>query len=125
MTQTLRALAISTLLFLLAGCSLYDCGNDIYQRLDNRYKQYKILKFSRSCGATTGPSTQISVLPFDKELSNEDGGNIFVCNAYINDTSVKVQWTNDTSILITYKKDLEIFKNDSTFNDVKVKYQIE
>ena len=125
MIQTSRTLAVSIPFLLLAGCSLYDCGNEICQRFDSRSGRYKILKFSRDCGATTGFSTQISILPIAKNLSNEESGNVFVCNAYINDTSVKVQWNNDSSVMIIYKKDLKILKNDSAINGIKIKYQIE
>ncbi len=123
MTQTLKLLKISSLVFMIAGCSLYDCGNDIYQRLDSRDRSYKILKYSRDCGATTGVSTQISLLPFKKELSNEESGNVFVCDAYISDSMVKVQWVDDSSVLIIYNKGLEVFKKNSTINGITIKYK--
>jgi len=125
MIRTSRILTASIFSIVIAGCRIYDCGNDIYQRLDNRYGQYKILKFSRSCGATTGSSTQISILPTSEELSNDESGNVFVCNAYINDTSVNVQWTNANAVLIIYGKNLEIYKKDSAINNVKVTYRID
>ncbi len=112
-------------LSLLSGCSLYDCSNDIYLRLDNNAAQYKVVKFSRDCGATTGFSTQISVLPIAEKLSDDQGGNIFVCDGNINSTNLTVQWIDDMSVLITYPKHVKIFKSDSTIAGLQIRYKTE
>ena len=62
----------------LVSCNLDTCGNDIYQRLDSKWVNRKVIKFSRSCGATTGSSIQISILPYDEALPNEGGKRIYI-----------------------------------------------
>jgi hypothetical protein len=109
---------------LLTNCNLDMCDNDIYQRLDSKWGTYKIVKFSRGCGATTGSSIQISVLTYNKELPNE-AGNAFISNGSIVDTTVKAAWLNDTAIVITYSKELTIFKNDSTVGGIKIYYNVQ
>src|SRR5687767_10343542 len=51
---------------LLFGCDM--CGNDIQLTVVSPDRKLKAVVFERSCGATTGFSTQVSVLPADRDL---------------------------------------------------------
>ena len=65
------------------------CGNDIYSETLSPDGELKAVIFQRDCGATTGFSTQVSILDTDETLEN-DGGNINLI-AIENDEVVKVQ----------------------------------
>lgn len=105
-----------------------DCSNHIFKQINNSNSSYKIIKFDRECGATTGNSIQLSVIKYYDSLPNE-GGNIFISNSKVggyieHDTSVQFSWINHAAILIRYDKDLDIYKKDSIVNNIKVIYQL-
>ena len=49
------------------------CGNEIFQEASSPDNSYKAVVFQRDCGATTGFSTQVSILGTNDELLNEAG----------------------------------------------------
>jgi hypothetical protein len=55
------------------------CGNTIVATELSPDRKLKAVLFERNCGATTGFSSQVSVLPSDRDLPNE-GGNVFAAN---------------------------------------------
>ena len=67
--------AHSTSCFNLAGA----CRNEILGSHYSPTKQLKAVVFQRDCGATTGFSIQISIMPANIALPNE-GGNVFVAD---------------------------------------------
>ena len=104
-----------------------DCNNHIYAQIKNNDNTFKILKFDRECDATTGNSIQLSLVKSTDSLPNKSG-NLFISNSKVggyieNDTSVQPSWTDDTTILIKYDKDLNIFKKDSLVYNVKIVYR--
>ena len=119
------------LLFILTKCNLNitgDCNNHISQQIANNSKTFKIVKFDRGCGATTANSIQLSVVIHNDSLPNE-AGNIFISNSKVGgyierDTSVLASWLNDTTVLIKYDKDLEIFKKDSLVGRTRITYEV-
>ncbi|HEY7181405.1 MAG TPA: hypothetical protein VIC84_08295, partial [Blastocatellia bacterium] len=62
-----------------AGClNLADgCGNEILRVHYSPTKKLKAVVFERDCGATTGFSAQISIIPANSDLPNK-AGNVFV-----------------------------------------------
>ena len=59
--------------------------------------------FERSCGATTGFSTQISILPVTQKLENE-GGNIFIVLGRPKEVRPKLHWLNNSELSIRYNQ---------------------
>lgn len=55
------------------------CGNEVVQIATSPDGRIKAFVFERDCGATTGFSTQISVVGSGKELPN-DSGNVFIAD---------------------------------------------
>lgn len=53
------------------------CGNEPISEIQSPDKSLKVVIFQRNCGATTGFSTQVSILPANRQLPNESG-NIMV-----------------------------------------------
>jgi hypothetical protein len=114
-------------LICLSKCITADqCTNDILIEHINQAKTYKVVKFDRGCGATTGNSIQLSVIPVDEHLENT-AGNVFIAGSmsgsYLkDDKSVSVSWLNDSTIKIKYDNKLKIFKKDITRGKLKVLY---
>jgi len=80
-TACLAALAAAAIVA-LAGCDpSFDslCGNTVLKSLDSPDGKLKAVVFQRDCGATTGFSTQLSVLNAGDPLPN-DGGNVFIAD---------------------------------------------
>lgn len=112
---------ISILIFisiLLLQCNFSLCGNEVLQEIPNTSKTLKAIKFSRDCGATTGFSTQVSILPYGSRLKDEPG-NTFIINGQ---NTCETKWITNSEIEIHYNKYEQIFKNDSIVNGVKISF---
>jgi flagellar basal body-associated protein FliL len=100
------------------------CGNDVFQEVYSPNKQYKVIVFERDCGATTGFSTQISILEATQALSNVTG-NIFIMDGNPDYTNVQVKWENDQAINITYADGYEVSYHQETFRDLSRVFEIQ
>jgi hypothetical protein len=84
------ALAVADVACLnLAG----DCGNDLVKEVRSPDGQMNAVVFQRDCGATTGFSTQVSLLSSNKSLPNESG-NLFVAT-----TDRRLGWTHSRTFM--------------------------
>ncbi len=127
----LQRLVYLSFVFALTQCNFNvtgDCKNHIYQQIENQSKTYKIIKFDRGCGATTGNSIQLSLVSFKDSLPNQ-GGNLFISNSKVGgyverDTSANASWLTDRTILIKHDKDLDIFKKATSVGTIKIVYEI-
>ena len=103
------------------------CGNEIYQEIYSPDDEYKVVVFQRDCGATTGFSTQLSILNASDKLPNKSG-NVFVIDGHPDWTNVQVKWDTDRAILITYSERFEVFLQKNKFRrffeTIKIEYQI-
>ncbi len=98
---------LGTLLFVGCNKVLDDmCSNDVLQSLTSPDGKAKAVVFERGCGATTGFSTQISLLGSGDELPNKSGD---VFDAY-NESGGKrdpfaiAAWKNNQTLVVTYHK---------------------
>ncbi len=75
--------------------------------------------FERNCGATTGFSSQISLIKADKVLNNE-AGTIYIVDGYPKGYTLK--WESDTTVIIggAYSKN---YKEETLFNGVQFSYE--
>src|SRR5688572_31763376 len=73
-----NSLLILPFLFLLQGCGL--CSNDEVGRFASPDSKLEAVVFQRDCGATTGFSTQVSIVLKGSPLPDQ-GGNVFVADA--------------------------------------------
>ena len=74
------AIALLAIPAVLLGFAIYIfsaggdlCGNDVLEEALSPSKEYKAVIFRRSCGATTGFSTHVSVLPQTSSIDNSSG----------------------------------------------------
>lgn len=98
------------------------CGNTICSSSLSPNKKYKAIVFQRDCGATTGFSTQISLIKANKNLPNKSG-NIFIADGHPDKTKIKLLWINNTHIMVSHLEDLEIFKNEKLIKNIAIDYE--
>jgi hypothetical protein len=107
-----------------------DCANEILNEVRSPTGKMKAVVFQRDCGATTGFSTQVSVLQSDQQLPNE-GGNVFVADTDHGIAPsgagggpvVEVSWTNETELLVRHDKRARVFHNEPSLGNVRVRYE--
>ena len=102
------------------------CGNEIFQEVYSPDNEYKAVVFQRDCGATTGFSTQISILKAPAKLPNESG-NIFAMDGHPDWTEVKINWETNRLVSIGYSEGYEVLNKKDTirilFTLIEVKYK--
>lgn len=102
---------------LLAG----DCGNEPISETPSPDKSLKAVIFQRDCGATTGFSKQVSILPANQSLPNESG------NALVADTDhgkapsgpgggpeVIAEWKSSRELVLRLHPSARTFGMDTT-----------
>jgi hypothetical protein len=117
--------AHSTGCFNLAGA----CANEILSSHYSPTKQLKAVVFQRDCGATTGFSTQISIMPANIDLPKE-GGNVFVADTDHGKSPsgpgggppVQVEWKGESSLNITYDNRARVFLRKDTQEGITITY---
>lgn len=66
------------LVFLVGNIFADFCGNKQVGLSYSTDEKYKAIVFSRDCGATTGYSTHVAVVPAKEQLNDQTVGNAFV-----------------------------------------------
>jgi len=100
------------------------CGNGIHAEVHSPDHRYKAIVFQRDCGATTGFSSQISILKIDAELQNENG-NILVISGHPDAHALQLTWLSNTELLINRKLDGSEAKAETSLgliNKITVSY---
>ncbi len=106
-------------------------GNTIIEKVYSPDQNNVIYIFDRNAGATTGYSTQVSVIKAKAKFRNS-GGNIFVCDDdhgkvnvlnSIGGPSIKAIWKSNSSIIIYYPKMTRIFKHKNMSGNIIISYE--
>ena len=106
------------------------CGNQPLAEARSPGGARKVIVFQRDCGATTGFSTQASVLPADGELP-DDGGNVFVADddhgaapsGPGGGPAVDAAWISENRLLIRQHPRARVFRAEPRIGDVEVLYE--
>jgi hypothetical protein len=114
--------------FSLSGAG--ECRNQIISESNAPGDAMKYVVFQRDCGATTGFSTQVSLIKVGETLKNEVG------NAFIADTNhdeapsgagggseVRIKWVSDTHIEIHHHQFTRVFRAERAVDGVQVDYE--
>jgi hypothetical protein len=107
------------------------CRNEIFAESLSPDRTKKLVVFQRSCGATTGFSTQVSVLSVDAELPNELG-NVFVADTdhgiapsgARGGPELRSHWAGPNSLMIQHHVAARVFKAEPLLKNVEIKYEI-
>ena len=85
-----------------------------------------VIVFERSCGATTGFSTHVSVVNQFGQLG-KSAGNVFAADSdhgAVKDMTVTVRWVAPNQVVIRYPAQARVFKKEAQANGVGVVYEI-
>jgi hypothetical protein len=107
------------------------CGNQIVTEVSSLDNKYKLVVFVRDCGATTGSSTQVSILRNDKDLREDESGNVLIVSdnyfgSKRNDfggADVNVKWIASRKVLIKYDYNAEAITKNNEINGIEITYQ--
>ena len=122
----LAGIAIGGLWFLGAG----GCGNQVLSEVSSPDRNLKVVVFQRDCGATTGFSTQASLLESDQMLGN-GAGNIFVADTDHGAApsgpgggpELHVAWDDNRSVTLSHDSRVRVFKAERLKHGVSLTYQ--
>lgn len=117
--------AILAALMMCSGCS-DACQNTVASRSLSPDGNHAAVLFQRDCGATTGFSTQISILDADGKPSG--GGNAFVADddhgvARVGNWA-EMKWLSPERLLIRYAAKSRLFKQKESVSGVSITYQM-
>ena len=98
------------------------CGNEVFQKALAPSGNIKAVLFQRDCGATTGFSTQISLVSISDELPNESG-NVFIVEGHPKDRNTEITWLNPTELLVRHTAGLQVNKQETLLNGVTITYE--
>ena len=112
----LRVVFVFVLIFIgIRSCAVAMCGNEVFEEQLSPDGKLKAVIFQRDCGATTGFSTQISVLNSHKKLKNESG-NVFVISGHPDSVAPEVAWNqNSDTLFIHYALNGDEPKAETTY----------
>lgn len=124
----LRSSILAAGILALSGCS-DSCANTLVSRADSPDGQHTAVLFQRDCGATTGSSTQVSVLKRGAELTG--GGNSFRADddhgaAAVGDWGgswAEVRWLAPDHLLVRYAAKSRVFEQEKQVLGVRISYQ--
>ncbi|MBA4353844.1 MAG: hypothetical protein C0409_04060 [Novosphingobium sp.] len=105
------------------------CSNEVITRLASPDGKREAVMFQRDCGATSGYSTQISILDVGHALAG--GGNTFRADddhgaAKVGDwggSLAEIKWLASDRLLVRYAGKSRIFEQDATVSGVSVSYE--
>lgn len=106
------------------------CGNKVLAEAVSPDQRLKVVVFQRDCGATTGFSTQVSIIGAQEALPNASG-NVFTAddNRGAVPTSaaggpvVQVQWASGRALVITHHAGARVFTQKEAVSGVAVAYE--
>lgn len=116
----LLALAFGALYYLFSPFGM--CANEVFAQENSPDGKYKALVFQRDCGATTGFSTQVSVLKMQEELGDE-GGNSFIVDGHPNETHIELLWADSSNLTIKNTTHLETYRKESRVQSISINYE--
>jgi hypothetical protein len=108
--------------FALDGLVTRMCGNEVFQEALAPRGNLKAVLFQRDCGATTGFSTQISLVSISDELPNASG-NVFIVEGHPKDRDIEMTWLNPRELLIRHTAGLQANKQETLLNGVTITYE--
>ena len=83
------------------------CENSEIVSWKSPNQQWKVVLFERSCGATTGFTSQISLIDSGVNLKNSPG-NVYIANDYLNNYTLS--WISNKKIKVTGSNPKAILK---------------
>ncbi len=106
------------------------CENELVGEHPSPDGQYKAVLFVRDCGATTGFSTQVSLLRSNEQVKS-GSGNLFIADTdhgkvpsnLKGGLEVRIGWKGSKDIYIVHHENARVFKAEKIFNGINVDYR--
>jgi len=122
----LAAAAVAT----LVGCGDL-CGNEWVAQQVSPDGRFKVVVFQRDCGATTGFTTQASLLEAADHVPG-GSGNIFIADtdhgaapaASWGGPDLQVEWLANDRVVLAHHPRARVFKALVRYSDVAVEYEV-
>jgi hypothetical protein len=121
--------AMACQLTIFYSCILFPSPqNSLINEVYNQRGSKKAVLFIRRGNATVDDSFHLLLTGYDHEFTSSDMGNILVVdsekNPGIDSSAVSATWISNDSLLVSYQKGLRIFRADSTFEEVKILFEV-
>jgi hypothetical protein len=105
------------------------CANELVAEHRSPDGVYKVVVFQRDCGATTGFSTQASLIVADDGLP-ESSGNLFIADtdhgkapaAAWGGPELEVEWEGPGQLLLRYDSRARVFVSERRAEGIDVRY---
>jgi hypothetical protein len=97
------------------------CGNQVISISVAPGGEMKALHFIRNCGATTGFSTQISVLRSTERLLNRSG-NAFISDLGPHEPQVLLDWTDANHLVVHHHPSVRLFLTKKRVRGVSIAF---
>ena len=85
------------------------CGSEVYQTVYSPDQRFKAVVFQYECGATTGFSTQISILEAAAMLENEPG-NVLGVDGHPDEIAPKLTWVSSDHLSVELPSGIAVYK---------------
>lgn len=105
----------------LGGCGVDLCGNRMLTQIAAPGGRHAAAVFVRDCGATTGFSTQVSLVQPGE--TPRDAGNVFVVDG--EGQVLRVDWRGPDRLRITYRRGTATFLQAGTYDGVRIDYLVQ
>jgi hypothetical protein len=103
--------------FALGGCGAV-CKNELVQTLRSPDRRFDAVVFTRSCSATSGYTTQLSVVPAETVLPDAEGNTLVVRG----DPRIVVRWETRRRLRVEGLGDAPTKLKLTRIGDVTVRY---
>ena len=98
------------------------CGNEINIELVSPDNKHKAIIYQRDCGATTGFSTQISIIKRNEKLPNKNG-NVLTSAGHPSDNDYKLKWLGAEKLLISNTHGNHIYFKENKIGIISISYE--
>ena len=139
-TPRRRRIALLFATIIVVNCGRLDpCGNDVVARIPSPSGSQQVIVFERDCGATTGFSTQVSVLPRGEGLREQpsmwtatEAGNVLIVDddhgaapsGPGGGPKVEVAWNGEREVVLTYHPRVRVFRALERVGNTGIRHQL-
>lgn len=121
-----RAFALLISIVVMASCT--ECENRIVRRIPSPDRERQAVVFRRECGARSGVTTHVSVIP--PYSVSQDPGNVLILDSSNEELqvggrkgpAVDARWTGPRDLELRYSSAARAFKIDSVVDGVHVMF---
>lgn len=122
MRASARASMSALVVLALTGCP-DPCDNDLKSEATSPDGRWRAVAFNRSCGATTGDSTQVSLLPREDSLP-KGSGNVAVFDSGHQPIALDVvlRWQSPDELVVEHPARVRWFRQDAARDGIRIRY---